>query len=232
MNLNSNKSRISIKCSVGAVILAITMSHQISYCQQEVLDDHLFPAKGTPQLTIGTGVPYLGIAEVAYGFSDGFSVGAIIGKTPHTTGYGVRLRAKLYQPNPNFRVYFRAPIFYYAKTKRFGNEPWILTWPVVAAEWKLNAKGSFSVGAGFVEAHCIASLFKGKNHHGDEETNHEMGFQGGFWNTFHAGYAWSINKSLLVHAETSLVMKGFHLAGDDYVGGPPFIMVLGLTKNF
>ena len=221
-----------IKCSVGAVILAIIFSHQKTYCQQEVFDDHLFPAKGAPQLMIGTGVPYLGIAEVAYGFSDRFSAGAIIGRTPNATGYGVRLRAILYQPNLNFRIYFRSPIFYYAKTKQFGDEPWILTWPVISTEWKLNSKGRFSVGAGFVEAHCIETLFKRKNQLGDDETPHEMGFQGGFWNTVHMGFAWPINKSILVHTETSLVMKGLQIAGDDYVGGPPFIMVLGITKNF
>jgi hypothetical protein len=220
------------KCSVGAVILAIIFSHQETYCQQEIFDDHLFPAKGAPQLTIGTGVPYLGFAEVAYGFSDRFAAGAIIGRTPNATGYGVRLRAILYQPNLNFRVYFRSPIFYYAKTKHFGDEPWILTWPVISTEWKLNSKGRFSVGAGFVEAHCIESLFKRKNQHGDGETQPEMEFQGGLWNTFHVGFAWPINKSLLVHTETSLVMKGLQLAGDDYIGGPPFIMVLGITKNF
>jgi hypothetical protein len=88
------------------------------------------------------------------------------------------------------------------------------------------------VGAGFVEAHCIESLFKRKNQHGDGETQPEMEFQGGLWNTFHVGFAWPINKSLLVHTETSLVMKGLQLAGDDYIGGPPFIMVLGITKNF
>ncbi len=47
------------KCSVGVIILAIMFNHQKTYSQQEVFDDHLFPAQGTSQLMIGTGVPYL-----------------------------------------------------------------------------------------------------------------------------------------------------------------------------
>ena len=115
------------KCLMGAIILAVMFNHPKTFCQQKVYDDHLFPRKGTSQLMIATGVPYLGIAEVAYGFSNRFAAGAIVGRTPNVTGYGIRFRAILYQPNLNFRVYFRSPIFYYAKSKHFGDEPWVLT---------------------------------------------------------------------------------------------------------
>ena len=216
---------------LGVIILSIMFNKTITYCQQKVYDDHLFPNQGTSQLMIATGVPYLGIAEVAYGFSDRFAAGVIIGRTPNVTGFGIRLRAILYQPNLDFRVYFRSPIFYYAKTKHFGDEPWMLTWPVIATEWKLKSKGRFSVGAGFVEAHCIESLLERKNHHGDETLN-EMEFEGGFWNTLHMGFAWPVKNLFMVQTEMSLVMSGLRIAGDDYVGGTPLILVLGITRNF
>ena len=220
------------KCLMGAIILAIMFNHPKTVCQQKEFDDHLFPSQGSAQLMIATGVPYLGIAEVAYGFSDRFAAGVIIGRTPNVTGYGIRLRAILYQPNLNFRVYFQSPIFYYAKTKHFGDEPWMLTRPAIVTEWKLKSKGSFSVGAGFVEAHCIESLLKSKSQRLDDETKHKMEFKGGIWNTLQMGFAWPIKNRLMVQTEMSLVMNGLRIAGDDYVGGTPLILVLGITRNF
>jgi hypothetical protein len=67
------------------------------------------------------------------------------------------------------------------------------------------------------------------NHH-DEPM--DMGFEGGFWNTFNGGMAWPLSKSLTIQAETSIVLEGWKIAGSNYVGGPPVIVVLGLTKNF
>lgn len=108
----------------------------------------------------------------------------------------------------------------------------MLTWPVIAAEWKLKSKGRFSVGTGFVEAHCIESLFKSKSQPLDDETKHKMKFEDGFWNTLQMGFVWPIKNHLMVQTEMSLVMNGLQIAGDDYVGGPPFILVLGITRNF
>lgn len=189
--------------------------------------DYLFPGKRQLQLTVGTGVPYVGIVEVAYGFSDRFALGVIVGQTPNVTGYGIRLRATLVEKANDFRIYFRMPIFYYGSTKKFGDEPWILSWPVVATEWSLTSKAKLSIGVGIVEAHCIDALMEGEDHH----ENPEMGFDGGFWNTVHAGMAWNLSRGFALQSEASLVMEGLKVAGNEYVGGPPFILVLSLTKQ-
>ena len=196
---------------------------------QDRSNDFLFPGKNKFQATISTGIPYVALIEGTYGITRRFAAGIIVGTTPNVIGYGIRLRAQLYQPNENFRVYFRMPVFYYASTKNFGNEPWMLSWPVITTEWKIKDLVMLSFGAGVVEAHCIDALLAGMNHH-DEPM--DMGFEGGFWNTFNAGIAWPISKGLTIQTETSIVLEGWEIAGSNYVGGPPVIVVLALTKNF
>lgn len=95
-------------------------------------NDHLFLFKGSTSVTIGTGIPYIGIGEVAYGVTAGFTVGAIFGVTPLVEGYGIRVRGLIYEnDDTKFRVHLRAPIFYYPKTFSLGAEPWWLTYPAL-----------------------------------------------------------------------------------------------------
>ena len=183
--------------------------------------DHLFPAQSGGMVTLATGIPYVGIVEYAFGFSDRFSVGVIAGVTPNVTGYGVRLRGILLQADETFRLYIRAPILYYPQTKELGGEPWILTWPVVSGEWKLNSGTRISLGGGVVVAACMHSLL------GHKESGE--GFMGGTWNTVHAGVAAPLSTSVMFHAEVSAVMSGIKLAGKDWVGGPPVILVVGFS---
>ena len=70
------------------------------------------------------------------------------------------------------------------------------------------------------------------NCHLCEEVGKDMGFKGGIWNTLHAGIAAPISKKVMFQGEFSAVMSGFKLAGENYVGGPPVIAVLGLSYSF
>ena len=224
------------------VFILITFNSLNGLSQQRENLHHLFNAKGNSMLTFASGIPYIAAIEYAYGFSDRFTVGVTIGKTPNTTGYGLKIRAILYQPNENYRIYFRAPIFYYPKTKRFGNEPWVLTWPVISSEWKLKSGTFLSFGGGLVKAHCLHALLGQKmgtahpplpDHHATPppaQHHHENeGFQGGTWNTVHAGVAFPLAERITFHGEISAVMKGFKLAVRDYIGGPPLILVFGIA---
>jgi hypothetical protein len=203
--------------------------------------DHLFPTKGGSMVTFSTGIPYLGIAEYAYGFSDRFSVGLIAGVTPNVEGYGVRIRGILYQPSERFRLYFRAPMFYYPQTKGLGGEPWVLAWPVISGEWKMDSGTRVSLGGGAVVASCFHSLMRHLGLRKKSETtdmtsegndDNPRGFMGGVWNTVHAGVAFPISQHIMIQTEASLVMRGFRVAGDDWVGGPPVIIVAGLSYSF
>src|SRR5437762_14386768 len=60
-------------------------------------NDALFPSAGSVAGSVATGIPYLGIGEVAYGVTDRFAVGVVGGVTPTTVGGGVRLRGVLFE---------------------------------------------------------------------------------------------------------------------------------------
>ncbi|MBI1805069.1 MAG: hypothetical protein HY033_08925 [Ignavibacteriae bacterium] len=207
---------MSVVLSVLSFLKANAQGHSVSG------NDHLFAHEGKSMVTLATGIPYLGIAEYAYGFSERFSLGLSVGVTPTVEGYGLRIRAVILQPRENFRLYARMPIFYYPKTEH--GEPWMLAWPVVSAEWILQSGTRLSIGGGVVAAACMNSILGRKDM---EDKEHE--FMGGVWNTVHAGVAVPLNRSIMLQTEVSSVMSGLKFAGKDWIGGPPVIVVLGIS---
>ena len=227
---------------IKAVMLSIAAVG--SLCSQPISlhrNDHLFAASGHSMISITTGIPYVGITEYAYGFSDRFSLGFMAGVTPHVEGYGLRVRAILSQPSEKFRIYFRAPLFYYPKTKDLGGDPWVLGWPVISGEWTVGSGTRVSVGGGAVVTSCYHSLLrhlglrkshvKAAEEDNTEEKEHK-GFMGGVWNTLHAGIAFPVTSNITFQSEASLVMSGIKIAGNDWVGGPPVILVTGFSYSF
>jgi hypothetical protein len=204
------------------------------------INDPLFSSKGKSMITMATGIPYAGIAEYAYGFSDRFSLGIIAGHTTKVPGYGIRVRY-IFHKRESFKIFFRVPIFYYPQTKGLGGEPWFLTWPVVSAEWKMKSGIRFSAGSGFVAAACADALLTsagvGKHLHdqvdeliqGDEHPHHDEGFMGGFWNTYHIGLSVPLSKRVTFQSEVSVVRSGVKKVGADWVGRIPVILVLGFS---
>ena len=223
-------------------LLTITLANAQAQPRAGNFNDHLFATKGKSMITIATGIPYIGIAEYAYGFSDRFSLGIIFGRTPKVPGYGIRVRYILHK-RESFRIFLRAPLFYYPQTKGLGGEPWLLTWPAVSAEWKLKSGIRLSLGGGFVAAACANDLMSlatgGEDMHSHDDPGHseaashmqEGGFMGGFWNTFHAGIAVPVGKRLTLHTEASIVRNGLKKARKDWVGVIPVIVVLGFSYS-
>ncbi|MFT6338083.1 MAG: hypothetical protein ACI86M_003238 [Saprospiraceae bacterium] len=101
--------------------------------------DPLFPAKNNSLIMVGTGIPYVGIAEYTYGFADRFSAVILIGSTAVVLGLGLRIKGILYQKNENFRVTAKTSILYYLKTKDLGGVPRVLAWPTINTEWKRDS---------------------------------------------------------------------------------------------
>ncbi len=234
----------------------------------QLSEDHLFAEKGKSIITAATGIPYIGIAEYAYGVSDRFTIGVLIGSTPIIPGYGIRLRNVLYSNGSDKRIYLRTPLLYYPQTKGLGGEPWLLTWPAVNFEKRTNSGLRWSYGVGVVAAACVNDLLDlvgiGEHVHdllNEETLNHtqlthdvhdhhgplratddhhdttvsghdEEGFMGGVWNTVQVGLALPIGKSWMFQSEIGLVMKGVKIATEDWVGGPPVILTLGVTHSF
>ena len=217
-----------------AMLIAALASYTLTAKGQGVSvnrNDHLFSGAGKSMVTVATGIPYVGITEYSYGFSDRFSAGLIVGVTPRVTGYGVRVRAILHERDDDFRLYLRVPILYYPKTKDLGGEPWILAWPVLSAEWKLRSGARLSAGGGIVTASCFDSMLRKfglRSHH--EESDEEEGFMGGVWNTLHVGMTLPVSERLTFHGEVSAVMSGVQIAGKDWIGGPPVILMLGFSS--
>ena len=256
---------------LGFLTVSITTN---CFAQEAEVDsvhmDHLFPQKGKSLFTFATGVPYIAIGEYAYGFTDRFSVGVLVGVTPSIPGYGLRLNTILYK-NGNSRVYARVPLLYYPQTKGLGGEPWLLTWPVVNYEKTFESGLRFSVGGGIVAAACVNDMLDvlgiaehkhgsleqafitSPVHHGETNDHHsyddghhmegnagqvnlvhndEEGFMGDLWNTVQMGVAFPISKKCMFQAEIAAVLKGFSIAGDEWVGGSPVIMTVGISHAF
>lgn len=202
------------------------------------MNDPLFPGRGKSMLTLATGIPYLGIGEYAYGFSNRFSAGLIFGRTPFVNGYGIRLRLILIQKEESFRFSLRAPIFYYQGDEKVGKEPWALGWLTGTAEWKLQNGIRLSGGLGMVGTECIDDIFGflGTEHEHEEshetaEEHVEEGGMGKIWNTVHIGFSCPIAKRIVFQSEVSLVADGWKIAGSDWVGGIPVIATLGIAYS-
>ena len=213
--------------------------------------DYLFPARGKAMITATTGIPYLGIAELSYGVSDRFTVGAIIGRTPSVFGYGFRVRGIVSQKGEKFRVFAKMPAFYYPATDGLGGEPWILAWPSVHAEWKYPSGMQISLGVGMVGSACVNGLF-GESSVADTHTisghenvdersgmgfnsmfdqTDEHGFMGDLSNTVSVGISIPTRFGVSFRADLSAVMKGYRLAGSEWIGGPPVILNLGVSRS-
>ena len=183
--------------------------------------------------TFATGIPYIGITEVAYGFTNRFSAGAIAGVLGNLApGYGLRFRYILAQPSQDLRIYFKAPVIYYPKARSFGCpdcDPWFLIWPTVNAEWRLANGTRLWCGVGVVAAACATTVLGGD----EEEEEMAEGLNEGVWNTLQIGFSRPITRRVSFQLEVAAVFKGLKLASShNWLGGPPVILTTGFSYAF
>ena len=183
--------------------------------------DHLFPGAGHATVGASTGVPFLAIGEAGYAFGDGFTLGAIAGVTPEVVGFGLRPRVILYG-GARARVFVVAPILYYPATHMSGGEPWFLTNPVLNVEVPLSSSWRARGGAGFVFAACQDSLIG---------VEHEERFMGDLWPTLSAGVSHPIGASSEIFADLQAVLPKGVAFDDDWIGGPPVVLSLGVAAS-
>jgi hypothetical protein len=183
--------------------------------------DHLFPGAGRVSLGASTGVPFLAIGEAAYAFTDGFTVGAIAGITPEVAGFGLRPRAVLYS-GARARVFVSVPVLYYPATHMSGGEPWFLANPVLYLEAPVAGGWRVRGGPGIVGAACQDSLL-GKEH--------GEGFMGDLWPTIAVGASRPIGARSEIFADLQGVLPKGITAGNDWVGGPPFVLSIGVAAS-
>jgi hypothetical protein len=189
--------------------------------------DYLFPRAGGFSASIASGVPLLGIGELAYGVTGGFAVGAVVAGTPDmgnlkgTAAIGIRPRGTLFDDG-NWRASLVVPILYYPQLKGFGDrEPWMLVRPTLSVERRLDSGVRVSAGVGMIGTACMESILTlGKEHD----------MMGGVWNTVSVGAAMPLGAGTSLFGDATLVMNGV-VPARDWPGGPPVIAIVGLAKN-
>jgi len=186
-------------------------------------NDHVLNYKGQSRLTFATGIPYVGVIEYAYGISDRSTIGVLFGVTPRVAGYGVRVRAVVLESGNDFRVYFCTPVVFYPRTRELGGDAWWLVRPNINFAWITLSGFRYKVGGGLVAAASHNTLFGNPR---------EAPFQPASWNTIHGGISLPVAGEVMFQTELSLVMNGLKVAGRDWVGGPPVILVLGVSYSF
>jgi hypothetical protein len=202
---------------------ASDVGDRVTRPQATTAPDYLFPRQGNTSLTATSGIPFLGMGEVAYGFSNRFAVGAIGGITPTVVGFGVRGRGLVFEREDGaLRVALVVPVLYYPKTHQAGEEPWFLTNPTLRFESEVSTGWRLHAGLGLVAAACAESVF------GMEDDGEE--FMGGVWNTLPFGTSLRLSRNWDLFADAQLVLKGVRLT-DEWVGGPPFTLALGVTTR-
>jgi hypothetical protein len=219
-------------CISGLICLT-----KISAQENQIVNhDYLMPQKGTSMIGLYSGIPYVGIAEYSYGFSNRFSAGILLGFTPAVEGYGFRIKAIIAQPSDATRIILKSPFFYYPKTKELGGDPWVLTWPTLNIEWHRKNGSRVWTGIGIVGAECADMLFGSIEDNKKSMTSDgtvmmkKKGFMSDYWYTFQIGYAKCISNKLSYMFEVAPVMKGLKFAtSQNWVGGPPVILTFGLS---
>ena len=190
--------------------------------------DSLFPERGRLAATFSSGVPYLAIGEVAYGFTDRFAIGVMGGVTPNTYGIGVRVRGVVADWG-RAKLVLGTPLLYYPATRSSNGEPWVLALPTLRLDLAASSRVHFHVEAGAALAACTGSLgalFGGK--HSDEDGE---GFMGGAWSVVGGGVAWQAGDKTVLFLDALLVSRGFQVANTGWIGGPPVVLTLGAVYS-
>ncbi len=235
-NYLSSQFQVSVKKVVTFVICIVCMTWSQAQSNKQIVPDYLMPSNGKSAISVCSGIPYVGIAEYSYGISEKFSLGVIFGTTPVLIGYGLRVKAVLYQRSDDFRVVMKTPLIYYPKTKDLGGDPWILAWPSANAEWKFENGARVWTGIGIVGAACVNYLFGiEKDHHSENhnDPNHLMEsdkVMADLWGTLSIGYSDRLSSNISYMIEVAPVFKQFKLANPiNWIGGPPVILTFGVT---
>ena len=196
--------------------------------------DPLFPGAGHGSIGVGSGIPFLGMGEAAYAPTSHFAIGAIVGVTPFVFGAGIRPRVGL-PFGERTRISLVSPILWYPTGDGlFGNgAPWFLAQPSLRLERSIGQRLYVNGGFG-----AIAAIgFPSHDASGQTVVTYNdrrvvgTGTPWGVWNTVGIGGAVSVMEGTTIFADGILIMRGARLAGDEWIGGPPFAFTVGVTRT-
>jgi hypothetical protein len=194
----------------------------------EVHADYLFAQRGQWSGTLATGLPFLGVGEIAYGASDRFAIGGMAAATPDlgnirgTITAGVRPRGVIFASGA-WRSTLVVPVLYYPQVKGFGDEePWMLVRPALNLERELPSGARVNAGVGLIAAACTESLLT----LGKERT-----MMGGVWNTASIGGAAPVSARTNLFGEGSAILDGV-VPAHHWIGGAPVVALAGVSTAF
>jgi len=196
--------------------------------------DPLFPGAGHGSIGVGSGVPFLGLGEAAYAPTEGFAIGAIGGVTPFVVGVGLRPRVGV-PLGERMRLSLVTPILYYPTGEGLiGNgPPWFLAQPALRLERKVGDRGYAQLSAGLIGA--IGFPTRGQNGevvvtYNDQRVV-EKGTPWGVWETLGGGASFAAFDRTVIFADAMAIFNGAKLAGNEWVGGPPFAFTVGVSRS-
>jgi hypothetical protein len=198
--------------------------------------DALFPEPGKLSLSLATGIPFLAMTELAAGVHERFAVGALAGIAmsgdgpPNNVGFGVRPRVDVWDGGA-WRVTATAPTLYYPK----ATSSWFLTRPSAQLERRFDDGSGVFGGLGVV-AVISQDALTGKSREGEPvlpyggTPSKKAGeASNGIWNTVHLGGAIAVSPRTHLIGEGALILRGLSLPGQEWVGGVPFTINLGVA---
>ena len=160
--------------------------------------------------------PPAAIVDLTYGLGKKVSLGIVGGTTGVLALAGLRVNTLLFQKE-NFRGVFRMNAIYYpGRDGKFLFDksvqhvmPWMFTMGIADAEWKAKNGTRWTIGAGYLETHCIDGMMKFFHLAGDNDRDTDLPFE--FYNVLHGGVSVPITKKLSLRPEVIVVMRGFQL---------------------
>lgn len=184
--------------------------------------DHVINRGGEVRISLLGGIPIVGSTEFAYGISDRFTFGVLGGFTPFEEAVGIRMRTVLYREVESFRIYYCTPVILYPQTRRVDPDPWFIIRPNINFEWMKGSNFRYKLGGSIIGSSSYHDLFgdKSRARHPQE-----------IWTAVHAGLSLPLGKALSFQAEISYITKGIQPV-NDFFGGPPFILITGLSHTF
>ncbi len=189
--------------------------------------DYLLPEPGRLSASVGSGVPFLGAGELAYGFGSDFAVGVLVAATPDmsnlrgTAAVGVRPRGVVFRKGA-WRSMIIAAVLYYPGIPGFGSsDSWVLARTEITLERQLDSGASLAVGLGVIGAACTESLVTlGRERDAD--------VMGGVWDTVRVGGSLPVGGRAIAFGEASLVLDGV-VPAHRWIGITPVIAVAGVA---
>ncbi len=195
--------------------------------------DTLIIPQGTTVVSMMSGIPFLGVAEVAVGITDGFTVGAFFGISPIEVACGVRIRGLLYSAaDKSFRVTARIPILLYPDSPGHS-QPWWLAWPVVSSEFKLSNSVAIAAEAGVIASITsvrLENVIMGSHNRYERKVDH-MGSKEGVYTTFGSTASLALSNGVALQGSFHVVMDGTNLAPSDWVGQVPYVCSIGVAME-